>query len=173
MRPSIRAKNAGTAFILAFLAMALVSWPGGGNDSAKAASNDETRGPTGGYLLTIGDAERGKQQFVAKGCVVCHSVNGVGGRVGPALDLGKLQEAVDIFSLMARMWQGASTMIVLQEMQLGYQINLKGEELADIVNFLSNRQAQEAFGEDDVPAEIRRWMMDDVFEQLNPDVVPQ
>jgi mono/diheme cytochrome c family protein len=155
------------------LAAAFLWWPDGGDGSAKAASDDGARDPAGGYLLTIGDAERGKQRFVSKGCVVCHSVNGVGGRVGPALDLGKLQEAVDIFSLMARMWQGASTMIVLQEMQLGYQIGLSGEELADIVSFLSNRRAQEAFGEDDVPPEIRRWMMDDVFERLNPDIVPQ
>ena len=129
--------------------------------------------PAGSYLLTIGEAERGKQQFVAKGCVVCHSVNGVGGRVGPALGLGKLQEAIDVFSMMARMWQGASTMIVLQEMQLGYQIDLTGDELADIVSFLSNRAAQESFSEEDVPPEIRRWMMDEVFEQLNPDVLPQ
>ena len=32
------------------------------------------------------DAQRGREVFVQKGCVACHSVNGVGGDLGPALN---------------------------------------------------------------------------------------
>ena len=32
------------------------------------------------------DPARGRKVFVEKGCVACHSVNGVGGDIGPSLD---------------------------------------------------------------------------------------
>ncbi len=38
------------------------------------------------FSIPIPDAERGRELFVQKACVVCHSVNGVGGTIGPALD---------------------------------------------------------------------------------------
>ena len=138
---------------------------------AQASTVDEGRG--GAYVINLGDTERGKYRFVGKGCVVCHSINGVGGRVGPALDLGKVQMSVDIFNFMARMWQGAATMIVLQEMQLGYQIDLSGQDLADIVSFLADRSAQESFTEADIPPSVRRWMLDEVFDELVPETIPQ
>jgi len=71
-------------------------------------------------IVPLTDPERGRQLFVGKGCVVCHSVNGVGGQAGPPLDADPAETSVDVFDFAARMWRGASLMIVLQEMELGY-----------------------------------------------------
>src|SRR5512140_2402664 len=40
--------------------------------------------------LPMGDARRGKALFRARNCIVCHSVDGEGGQIGP--DLGKVVE---------------------------------------------------------------------------------
>ncbi len=122
--------------------------------------------PSSGYLLPFADPEKGRQLFVAKGCVVCHSVNGVGGRVGPALDADASRPYIDPFDIAARMWRGAPTMIVLQEMELGYQIYLAGNELANISRFLQDSEAQKTLSSDDIPELIRDWMVEDVYEEL-------
>ncbi len=126
-----------------------------------------------GYLLAFAGARRGRELFVGKGCVVCHTVNGVGGEVGPALDADLARPYVDPFDFAARMWRGATTMIVLQEMALGYQIKFTGGELAQIVRFLSDQGEQQEFSEDDIPESIRDWMVDDIYEQLNSDEMAQ
>ena len=50
--------------------------------AATTAGADEPVPPT--LVMPLPDAERGRQVFGAKGCVVCHAVNGVGGNAGPA-----------------------------------------------------------------------------------------
>ena len=124
-----------------------------------------------GYLLPFASAERGRALFVNKGCVVCHSVNGVGGKAGPALDVDPAQPFIDPFEFAARMWRGAPTMIVLQEMELGYQIDFTGDELAQIAHFLNDESEQQDFGEDEVPDRIRNWMVDDIYERGNFDEI--
>ena len=64
-------------------------------------------------------------------------------------------------------------MIVLQEMELGYQIGFTGEELAHIVRFLHDVGEQARFTEDDIPELIRDWMVDDVYDQLDLDEIGQ
>ena len=64
-------------------------------------------------------------------------------------------------------------MIVLQEMELGYQIEFTGQELANIVRFLHDPEEQARFSEDDIPELIRDWMVDDIYEQLNIDEMGQ
>lgn len=123
---------------------------------------------SGGYRLPFASSERGRELFVGKGCVVCHAVNNVGGKAGPPLDADPTQPFADIFDFTARMWRGAPTMIVLQEMELGYQIDFTGEELAHILRFLHDREAQKRFSEDDIPEVIRDWMVDEVYEELMP-----
>jgi hypothetical protein len=56
------------------------------------------------------------------------------------------------------MWRGALAMITLQKLELGFQIELTGEELAHIARFLHDFEAQQTFSEDEVPADIRRMM---------------
>jgi hypothetical protein len=89
-----------------------------------AAQSAETPSspPKGQLLFPLGDTDEGRKLFISKGCVICHAVNGIGGRVGPPLDLDISRPYLNVFDFAARMWRGASTMIVLQEMQLGYQI---------------------------------------------------
>jgi cytochrome c len=120
-----------------------------------------------GYVIAFGDSQRGKALFTGKGCVVCHSINGVGGKAGPALDADPSQPQLDVFDFAARMWRGASTMIVLQEMELGYQIDLTGQELADLARFIHDAEAQHQFSEADVPELIRDWMVDEVYDELD------
>lgn len=101
-----------------------------------------------------GDPARGKDLFVAKGCVICHAVNEVGGTSAPPLDA----EAVptDPLDFVARMWRGAEAMIFMQQDAFGEQILFTGDELADIIAFVHDARARRGFSEDDIPAGIWR-----------------
>jgi len=147
------------------LALALVMslWIVAPAKAQEAASS--SGGP--GYLVAFGDSARGRALFTGKGCVVCHSINGVGGMAGPALDADPYAPRLDVFDFAARMWRGAPTMIVLQEMELGYQIDLTGQELADLARFIHDAEAQRTFQQTDVPELIRDWMVDEVYDELD------
>jgi len=120
-----------------------------------------------GYVVSFGDSASGRDLFTGKGCVVCHSINGVGGMAGPALDADPSTAQLDVFDFAARMWRGAPTMIVLQEMELGYRIELSGQELADLARFIHDAEAQRSFRQTDVPELIRDWMVDEVYDELD------
>ncbi len=117
-----------------------------------------------GYVVAFGNSDNGKQLFTGKGCVGCHSINGVGGKAGPTLDASRVGRQLDIFDFAARMLRGAPLMIVLQEMEMGYRIDLSGQELADIARFIHDTEAQRTFAESDVPELIRDWMVDEVYD---------
>lgn len=110
------------------------------------------------------DSARGAQLFVNKGCVICHSINGVGGKAGPALDAAAGNEIVDIFDFAARMWAGSFAMIELQGMELGYQLEINGEELGHIAAFVYDRRAQKRFSESDVPDLIKDMIIREPYE---------
>lgn len=112
-------------------------------------------GTTVQITLPIIDPKRGQALFVTKGCVMCHSVNGVGGRAGPALDSIGDGKHIDILDFSARMWRGAFAMIELQGMELGYQLDFTGEELGHIVGFLYDKSTKSKFSADHVPDLIR------------------
>lgn len=38
---------------------------------------------------------RGRIQFITRGCVICHQVNGVGGKAAPDLSASTMQQAVN------------------------------------------------------------------------------
>ena len=139
--------------------------PAAAQGAGAAAATPETR------LLAVplASAEQGKQLFVGKGCVVCHAVNGVGGKAAPPLDAKRDSRNLDVLDFAARMWRGAPTMILLQEMELGYQIELSGEELAHLAAFASDAEVQSGFRESDIPEVIRDWMVDEVYRELDPD----
>ena len=129
--------------------------------------------PPGQLLFALGNPDAGRELFASKGCVTCHMVNGVGGRVGPPLDLDISRPYLNVFEFVARMWRGASTMIVLQEMQLGYQIEFDGDELAHIAAFLSSREAQRSLTKEQIPPNVRQWMLEDVYRHLEDEVIQQ
>ena len=120
-------------------------------------------------VVPLADPARGRQLFVGKGCVVCHSVNDVGGHAGPPLDADPEETSIDVFDFVARMWRGASLMIVLQEMELGYQIELTGEELAHLASFAADADEQQDFSAEDIPELVRDWMVDEVYDKLDLD----
>lgn len=109
-------------------------------------------------MMPMMDAARGRELFASKGCVVCHSVNGVGGKDAPSLDISQMPGPMDAFDFAARMWRGAVAMIAMQQMELGAQIQLTGAELADIIAFAHSPGEQAKFSEDDLPADIRKIM---------------
>ncbi|MDA7429202.1 c-type cytochrome [Primorskyibacter aestuariivivens] len=126
------------------------------SDGGTHAMNDKMMSP--GLLMPNMDAERGRVLFAEKGCVVCHSVNGVGGEDAPMLDADTMDEVMNPFEFAARMWRGAGAMVALQEDELGGQIDLSGQELADIIAFVHDAAEQRNFSKADIPHEIEEMM---------------
>lgn len=114
-----------------------------------------------GLIMPTMDPVAGKKLFASKGCVVCHSINGVGGTDAPALDASTMQPMMNPFDFFAKMWRGAMPMVAMQENELGHQIEFTGKDLADIVAFAHNASVQKTFTEADIPPEIRKLMSDD------------
>ena len=113
---------------------------------------------SGGLLLPRMDALAGRKLFASKGCVVCHSVNGVGGEDAAALDAEFMELPMNPFDFVARMWLGAPAMIEAQRNELGEQIVFTGEELANIIAFVHDSEEQRLFSKDDVPKQIAEIM---------------
>jgi len=104
------------------------------------------------------DLQRGKELFASKGCVVCHSINGVGGTDAAALDASTMDPAMNPFEFFARMWQGTKPMIAMQEERMEQQVDLTAEELADIVAFIHDGAMQKSFSKTEIPESIERLM---------------
>jgi cytochrome c553 len=104
------------------------------------------------------DAAKGRVLFAEKGCVVCHSVNGVGGGDATPLDAQGIQEDMNPFDLAAKMWAMAPYMIEAQEAAMGGQILFTGQELGHIVAFLHNDAEQLKFTEESLPGNIREML---------------
>ena len=127
----------------------------GGTLEEAAAGNSGTmkaNGPTA-LLMPMMDPARGRKVFAAKGCVVCHAMNGVGGNLGPTLDMRGMG-AMNPFDFAAKMWEGAEAMIVLQEEELGGRISLTGQDLADMIAFVHSPSEIAKFSKNDIPHKI-------------------
>jgi cytochrome c len=136
--------------------------------AAEVAGADAGAANPPSILIPQISSERGKALFANKACVVCHSVNNVGGAAAPALDADDGIAPFDPLNFAARMWRGADTMIVLQGMELGYQIELSGQEIGDLAAFVADKKMQQTFAESDVPEVIREWFLEYPIE-LNED----
>ena len=104
------------------------------------------------------DPALGRKLFAAKGCVACHSINGVGGRHARALDASTMQTMTHPFEFAAKMWAAAPHMIAAQEEALGAQILFTGEELAHISAFAHSHAEQRKFSKADIPPEVLPMM---------------
>lgn len=119
--------------------------------------NPEQRARLNDFMQSVGlvlppmSSHRGRELFLEKGCVACHSVNGVGGEVGPTLDAGDMPSPMNAFEFAARMWRGAPSMVLMQEEEFGEFISLTGEELADLIAFFHDTDEQKELTTDQIP----------------------
>ncbi len=108
-----------------------------------------------GLTLPPMDSHRGREIFLNKGCVVCHSINDVGGTVGPSLNAADMPQPMNAFEFAARMWRGAPAMARMQEDLFGAVIDLSGQDLADLVAFAHDRDEQRELRSDQIPPRFR------------------
>lgn len=119
--------------------------------------------PAGGGAGVVGDAALGRDLYVQKGCVLCHAVNGVGGKAAPPLDAAPGKTAGDPLEFSARMWRGAPAMVELQSLELGYVIELSAKEIADLAAFAGNADEQKKLDAASIPEPMRDSLLDERF----------
>ena len=154
---------------LGLIAIAAVSLAGCGakDQSADAQTPHEQASSSTKQTVTRDlDSANGRALFVDKGCVICHSANGVGGKAARALDAEIGSPPTDPLEFAARMWRGAPAMIELQSIELGYTIYLTAEEIADLAAFAADRDAQKLLTPDSLPETIRNGLLDERFWEM-------
>lgn len=109
------------------------------------------------------DAAAGRDLFVVKGCVMCHSVNGVGGKAAPALDADTEMDPIDPVEFAARMWRGAAAMVELQNLELGYVIDMSADDIVNLAAFTADSDEQKKLNATDIPQEMRDSILDQRF----------
>jgi cytochrome c len=97
-----------------------------------------------------GDSLHGRELFIERRCVACHSINEVGGTDAP--DLAKIDHRhMDALDMAADMWNHAPIMVPLMKNE-GVPWPVFGEdEMADLVAFLHDRKLQKEFNEGLIP----------------------
>ncbi len=90
--------------------------------------------PQASMYVLPGRAEEGRRLFQDRKCVECHSIRGVGGKVGPDLDQPTGQRSLLDFA--AAMWNKAPAMTAAMR-RAGITVpQLSAEEMADILAYL-------------------------------------
>ncbi len=125
------------------------------------AANQETADKIVKIVQYEFDAAKGRVLFVSRGCVLCHSVNGVGGRAAFPLDKETFLAEIDPVHFSARMWRGAPEMIRLQQMELGYQINLGAQDIAHLAAFAGDPEEQRKLTLDQVPEDVQNSFLNE------------
>ncbi len=80
------------------------------------------------------DPMAGSRVFGAKGCVKCHSINGVGGKTGP--DLARIPRPRSFYDLAAEMWNHLPKMADRMRKLGIVRPSLNPQETADLIAFL-------------------------------------
>jgi mono/diheme cytochrome c family protein len=109
------------------------------------------------------DSAKGRELFVSKGCVICHSANGVGGKAATPFDAEVGAPPIDPLDFAARMWRGAPAMIELQGIELGYTIDVAADDIAHLSAFAADREEQKKLTADQLPPETRDSLLDERF----------
>jgi mono/diheme cytochrome c family protein len=158
--PASRAVRCGFLAAVFFAALATVA-----PVTPSAAAKNKGAEPAASAMIVVPNVEsqRGRRLFVVKGCVLCHSVKGVGGKAAPALDAMVAGAPVDLLDFAARMWRGAAAMQALQSLELGYLIELSGKDIGDLAAFSLDTAAQVGFSLDEVPTLMSDWFIDEPY----------
>jgi mono/diheme cytochrome c family protein len=96
------------------------------------------------YFDPGGNAEAGRQLFVAKKCAVCHQVGNVGGVVGPPLDA--LEQSGSPIFVAAAMWNHGFAMTEKMRAKGIERPTFKGSELLDLIAYLKSAAPAPAEG---------------------------
>lgn len=107
-----------------------------------------------GMMMPAMNSAHGRRLFAEKGCVVCHSINGIGGEDAPALDAATMPRGMNPFDFVAKMWRGAPAMIEMQKDELSEQVEFTGDEIEDIIAFVHDEAEQKKFTKADIPPKI-------------------
>jgi mono/diheme cytochrome c family protein len=122
------------------------------------AAMAENTAAVSGLVLPKLSPGRGKELFTAKGCVVCHSINGVGGSDAAPLDASTMDPAMNPFEFFARMLAGMTPMLTMQRDRLGHEVELTAGELGDVVAFIHDEATQKSLSTKDIPEDMKRLM---------------
>lgn len=87
-----------------------------------------------GSLDPPGDAAAGARLFHQKGCSICHSLGGTGGRIGPALD--KYSKYASPLYLTAALWKNGKAMAAKMEKYRVARPKFGGNDIPDILAFI-------------------------------------
>lgn len=110
-----------------------IRWPKTALFILLAASHLHATDQRDGGLLD-GNPLRGRELFVSKGCIECHSVRGVGGTVGP--DLGLKVFSKSVYEIAGVLWNHSPFMSRKMQ-QMGVQRpKFQPSEMLDLVSFL-------------------------------------
>ena len=70
---------------------------------------------------------------------------------------------MDIADFAARMWRGAGPMVWLQTLELGYQVDLSGEDIANLAGFVGDIDEQALFTEESLPDYVREALLTELY----------
>ncbi len=141
---------------LAIVALALLAGAACGNPAVQST----------GPVEHAGSAETGRALFVQKGCVLCHAVNGVGGKAAPPLDAPDPYVLPDPLEFAARMWRGAPAMVEFQSVELGYVIDLSADDIAHLAAFAASREQQKLLTDAAIPEPMRDSLLDERYWEM-------
>ena len=88
-----------------------------------------------GIFMPSMNPANGRKLFASKGCVVCHAVNGVGGKDAAPLDASTMPAIMNPFDFVAKMWQGAQMMITMQQQELKQQTTFSRSYSSNLAGF--------------------------------------
>jgi mono/diheme cytochrome c family protein len=89
---------------------------------------------TAQYYDELGDPRVGQKLFSAKGCAACHSVGGIGGKVGPGLD--PLRRANSPVLVAAAMWNHGPQMAEVMKAKGIPRPQFQGKEMIDLIAYV-------------------------------------
>ena len=124
------------------------AWPkfeDGEMNDLLAYVRDVCGGPRRETALLPASPDRGWKVFQAKSCLVCHAIQGKGGRIGPELGPGR-QLPISIVRFAGVMWNHSPEMWRASEARDVPRAAFDGRQLADLVAFLASLRYFEPSG---------------------------